>query len=68
MEAVSEKNRRCSSSHHTDTVFYFMIVGPFALVIRFWSDPLRLNSRDSTGWIRTPDTDESGEKRGHEQF
>jgi hypothetical protein len=50
------------------TVFYFLIVGPFALVIRFWSDPLRLNSRDSTGWIRTPDTDESGEKRGHEQF
>jgi hypothetical protein len=48
------------------TVFYFVIVGPFAIVIRFWSDPLRL--KDGTGWIRRSDSNESAEKRAREQF
>jgi hypothetical protein len=50
------------------TVFYVLIVGPFALVVRFWSDPLRLNSKNSSGWIRRADTGESPQKRACEQF
>lgn len=50
------------------TAFYFLIVGPFALVIRFWSDPLRLNSKNATGWIRRSEDDGSSEGRAREQF
>lgn len=50
------------------TLFYFVIVGPFALVIRFWSDPMRLNSKSAAGWIRRDDAGTSPEKRAREQF
>lgn len=50
------------------TVFYFLIVGPFALVIRFWSDPMRLNSKNASGWIHRNDDGGSSESRAREQF
>jgi hypothetical protein len=50
------------------TIFYILIVGPFALVVRFWSDPLRLNSKDPGGWIRIPERDVPAEKTAREQF
>lgn len=50
------------------TVFYFLIVGPFALVIRFRSDPLRLHAGHAAGWIRRDDSEESPATRAREQF
>jgi len=32
------------------TVFYFAIVGPFALLVRWGSDPLALKSSSRRGW------------------
>ncbi len=32
------------------TVFYFAIVGPFALIIRWRSDPLALKAGSQRGW------------------
>jgi hypothetical protein len=49
------------------TLFYMLIFGPFALVIRFWSDPLRLKTKHA-GWIPRLDREENAEKRAHEQF
>lgn len=49
------------------TLFYILIVGPFALVIRFWSDPLRLHSK-TPGWIRKSDAEAPAAKRAREQF
>jgi hypothetical protein len=48
------------------SVFYFLIMAPFALVIRFWSDPLRL--KRSYGWIRRSDPPDAATKRAHEQY
>ena len=50
------------------TLFYLLVVGPFALIIRFWSDPLRLHSKTPGGWIRKSDAEGSTEKRAREQF
>ena len=33
------------------TVIYFVLVAPFALVIRFFVDPLRLNGPSSWCWL-----------------
>jgi len=49
-------------------VFYFLIMAPFALVMRFWSDPLRLHSKEPNGWIPRSNTGEPPEKRAREQF
>jgi len=50
------------------TLFYFVIVGPSALIIRFFSDPLKLHSKTPGGWTRKSDGDASPAKRAHEQF
>jgi hypothetical protein len=36
------------------TVFYFLIVAPFALAIRFFADPLSLKPRTAKGWRPRP--------------
>jgi hypothetical protein len=33
-------------------VFYFIVLGPFALVMQVFSDPLRLRSKTATGWLQ----------------
>lgn len=33
------------------SVFYFVVLGPFALVARMFSDPLHLKERPETGWL-----------------
>lgn len=38
------------------SVFYFMIVGPVAIVFRTRSDPLHLRSGSLGGWIETRGT------------
>lgn len=48
------------------TVFYFLILAPFALVVRFWSDPLRV--RRSPGWIRRQDEPKNAIERAREQY
>ncbi len=32
-------------------VFYYIILGPFALMMRMFSDPLRLRQRVTAGWL-----------------
>lgn len=37
------------------TVFYFLVVAPFALVVRLTADPLALKPRTPRGWrVRAP--------------
>ena len=37
------------------TIFYFVIVAPFALAVRLFADPLALKSTTARGWrARTP--------------
>jgi hypothetical protein len=39
-------------SHAMLCVFYFIVLGPFALVMRIFADPLRLRSKTATGWLQ----------------
>lgn len=48
------------------TVFYLLILAPFALVIRFWSDPLRL--KRSPGWIPRGGEARDAVERAREQY
>jgi hypothetical protein len=48
------------------SVFYFLIMAPFALVIRFCSDPLRI--RHANGWIRRSDPPETTVGQAREQY
>jgi hypothetical protein len=32
------------------TIFYFIILGPFALAVRLWSDPLAIKTSTTRGW------------------
>jgi hypothetical protein len=42
------------------SVFYFVVVPPFALIVRLGRDPLRLRpGSDETGWIDRPPPDTS---------
>jgi hypothetical protein len=40
-------------------VFYYLVLGPFSLAMRVFSDPLRLRSAAPHGWMTrsTPDSD-----------
>lgn len=49
------------------TLFYILIVGPFALVIRWRSDPLGIKADRPRGWISKNDTAETP-KRATQQF
>jgi hypothetical protein len=33
------------------SVFYFLVVGPHALVVRLFTDSLRVGTADATGWM-----------------
>ncbi len=44
------------------SVFYFVIVPPFALAVKLWKDPLRLGAfRGATAWTERPARDASPE-------
>lgn len=44
------------------SVFYFVVVPPFALAVKLWSDPLRLRpGRADTAWIDRAASDTSRE-------
>ena len=49
------------------SLFYFVIVPPFALAMKFAKDPLRLAAhRGSTGWIERPAREISPESAGRQ--
>jgi hypothetical protein len=50
------------------SVFYFVIVGPFALILRWAADPLSLKKRDEQAWRVKPEPKESPLKRALNQF
>jgi hypothetical protein len=50
------------------TLFYFFIVGPFALVIRWWADPLGIKPRRARGWLPYARRNGGPMERATEQF
>ena len=50
------------------TVLYFVIIGPFALIVRWGADPLSLKKGTLAGWRVKTDTKESPMKRAMNQF
>jgi len=50
------------------TLFYFIIVGPFALVIRFGGDPLRIKPGTMRGWVKPTTHEEPVLERALRQF
>ena len=50
------------------TVIYFIIVGPFALVLRLAADPLSLKKSAKQAWREKPEAKESALKRAMNQF
>ena len=50
------------------SLFYFLVVPPFALIVKVWKDPLRLRlHRGTSGWIERPAAETSSEA-GRRQF
>ncbi|MGH7305165.1 MAG: hypothetical protein ACRELZ_17920 [Candidatus Rokuibacteriota bacterium] len=50
------------------TVFYFIVVGPFAIGLKALRDPLRLKLPSSGGWIDRPDPPEVVARQARRQF
>jgi hypothetical protein len=50
------------------TVLYFVIIGPFALIIRWAADPLALKKGGEPGWRPKAQTEDSPLKRAINQF
>jgi len=49
-------------------VFYFVVLAPFALVVRWASDPLAIKPRSSRGWRDRPASQESAFDQARRQF
>jgi hypothetical protein len=50
------------------TIFYFIIVAPFSLLVRLFSDPLSLKPDTARGWIVRSETKQTELQRANEQF
>ena len=57
------------------TVLYFVVIAPFCLIVRLFSDPLSLKSKTPKGWIERTEGDSPTDdgrrteiKRAAEQF
>ncbi len=50
------------------TVFYFVVLAPFALGVRALSDPLRLRSGTGPGWLPRPGGGEDPRRAAARQF
>lgn len=50
------------------SVVYFIIVGPFALILRWAADPLSLKKGAEQTWRLKPEPKESALKRAMNQF
>ncbi len=50
------------------TFFYFVVVSPFALVVRYGSDPLAIKEHTPRGWRRRLDEQHISLQRAKGQF
>jgi hypothetical protein len=50
------------------SIFYFMIIAPFSLLVRFFSDPLSLKPGTAKGWILKWDAQRTELQRATQQF
>jgi hypothetical protein len=50
------------------SVFYFVILGPFAVGAKRFSDPLRLGRGAAAGWLPRPDVVSDPLTRARRQF
>jgi hypothetical protein len=50
------------------SVLYFMLIGPFALIVRWGADPLSLKMGAERGWRAKADEDGHSMKRALNQF
>ncbi len=51
------------------TIFYFTLFVPFALIVKFATDPLRIKSKTKKGWIeRKQESIEDPLERAKKQF
>lgn len=50
------------------TLFYFFVLGPFALVVRWGSDPLAIKARTQRGWRQRAVGKETPMERATRQF
>jgi hypothetical protein len=50
------------------TLFYIFIVGPFALAIRWFGDPLAIKSGAPKGWRLRPSNEPVSLERASQQF
>ena len=50
------------------TFFYFVLLSPFALAVRWWSDPLAIKPRSAKGWRPRRDDEETPRERATRQF
>jgi hypothetical protein len=50
------------------TIFYLLIIGPFALLIRLWGDPLGIKPRSPRGWLPHSERKGAPIERASQQF
>jgi len=50
------------------SIFYFIILAPFALIIRWVSDPLAIKTKTSRGWQVKGEGEGSTRERASRQF
>lgn len=50
------------------TVLYFVVVAPFALIVRFAADPLSIKPRAAQGWRTRAEPEDSPRDRALNQF
>lgn len=50
------------------TVFYYVLLAPFALALRRWSDPLGIKAATAKGWHTRESTGETPRERAARQF
>jgi hypothetical protein len=48
--------------------FYFVVIAPFSLLLRFGSDPLSLKPTTTRGWIVRDEVKETPLERASKQF
>lgn len=50
------------------SLFYFIVVTPFALVVKMFSDPLRLGKDGTGAWLKPPNRDADASGQATRQF
>jgi hypothetical protein len=50
------------------SLFYFVVLGPFALTLKVFADPLRLHRGTAEKWVDRPDVDADAITLARRQF